>query len=82
MFEKTVSRKEVPKALGAEALWRQRKLGPLLIRAHGKEGEERAQCSCRVEPGTYGILSPISGTHKKEGQKDVEAQLQAQLAYS
>lgn len=36
MFGKTVCRKEVPKAL-----WGQRKLGSLLIRAHGKEGEER-----------------------------------------
>lgn len=62
MFGKTVYRKEVPKASGAEALWGQRKLGSLLIRAL-----------------TYGILSSIFSRHKKEGQKDVEAQLQAQL---
>lgn len=41
MFGKTVYRKEVPKASGAEALWGQRKLGSLLIRAHREEGEER-----------------------------------------
>lgn len=45
-----------------------------------KKGRKGAQCSRRVEPGMYEILSSISDTHKKESQKGVEAQLQAQLA--